>query len=33
MLVDAGLTDVHYLKGGFDEWRRLQYPVVQKAAS
>jgi rhodanese-related sulfurtransferase len=33
MLSEAGLKDVHYLKGGFDAWRRLGYPVVDKAAS
>ena len=33
LLAEAGLKDVHYLKGGFDAWRRLGYPLVEKGAS
>jgi len=30
MLVDRGLTDVHYLEGGFDAWRQAGYPLERK---
>jgi rhodanese-related sulfurtransferase len=30
MLVDRGLTDVRYLTGGFEAWRRAGYPLELK---
>jgi rhodanese-related sulfurtransferase len=30
MLMDRGLTDVQYLKGGFEAWRQEGYPLEPK---
>jgi rhodanese-related sulfurtransferase len=30
VLMERGLTDVHYLKGGFDAWRHEGYPLEPK---
>jgi rhodanese-related sulfurtransferase len=29
-LMDRGLTDVHYITGGFDAWREAGYPLEPK---